>query len=515
MAFPTGLGRFGTLRRVLPRLPRAQDLKGLLARAWPLLRAAVFWKHWPIALAVTGLSVFWGMATAVLELNALFIAAGLILSAFILIDFRVGVVALILLLPISGTKIFPHQMLGITGLNPVNVLLLATLLSYGVRRLFGGERHRFMPREAWWLYIVPVGVAAAVGMTHVGDIPGFVTLELDLKFDNAQAYLRDVLIRPMYSVLFAFLVAAAVVESRRVEGFMLAGLASLWIIILTVIIFFLSSGASLGDISGAGGDSRTFFSPLGFHANEVGRILAIASGLLLFSAPSYKALLPRVVIWGSAGIAMLATLITFSRGSYLVLFIIGLLYLKSLKSDHRFLIVALALPAILLAMPGAVYNRISFGVGEGADLNTVSSGRTEEIWEPLIPEIFGSPVIGHGLSSILWSDAMHSGAILLVGHPHNAFLKSLLDMGFLGTALVLLFGWRVWKRMQRFSAEPSLDPRLRGFFAGASAALVGFFVAGISGSSFDPVSDQFFLWLAIGLMYGLSTRLESQGNKHG
>lgn len=502
------MGVMGTPRWILSKgcgaWQRLRGVPGLTLRMQFLL-----------GLAVAAVSIFWGMATAILGLNALYLAAGIIFSIFILVDYRVGVVLLILLLPISNSTIFPHQLLGITGLNPLNLLLIATLMSYALRRFFGGVRHRFMPREVWWLYVVPIGLAAAVGAMHVGEIPSFVALELDLKFDNAQAYLRDVFIRPMYSVFFALLVAAAVVDTRRVEGLLVAGLAALWVIIATVVIFFLASGASLGDISGAGGDSRTFFSPLGFHANGVGRMLAVAFGILLFSASSYQALLPRVVAWASVGIALLATLITFSRGSYLVVLIAGLLYLRSLKNNHRILIMALALPAVLLAMPGAVYNRISFGVGDGADLNTVSSGRTEEIWEPLFPEIFSSPIVGHGLSSIVWSDAMKAGTILVVGHPHNAFLKSLLDMGFLGTALVLLFGWRVWRRMKHLSGDQLLDSRLRGFFAGASAALVGFAISGVSGSSFDPIADQVFLWLAIGVMYGIGTRLESMKASHG
>ena len=484
----------------------------LRLRAEPLsvLRARIF-----LGVAVIAISIFWGMATAVLENNALYLAMGLILSVFILIDFRVGVIALIVLLPIADTKIFPHQLLGITGLNPLNMLMMATLFSYGVRRFFGGTRHRFIPREIWWLYIFPITCAAALGAMHVGEIPGFVSHNLDLSFDGTPGYLRDLLIRPMYSVLFALLVAAAVVDTRQMEGFLVAGLISLWLLILTVIIFFLSSGASLSDISGAGGASRSFFNPLGLHANAAGRMFAIAFGMLLFLASSYKSFLQRVVLWASIGATLLATLITFSRGSYLLLLIIGLLYLRALKGSHRLQIMVLGLPAMLLALPRAVYDRFLFGVGTGADLNTLSSGRTEEIWQPLIPEILNSPIVGHGLSSILWSDAMKSGSILVVGHPHNAFLKSLLDMGLLGTVLVLIFGWRVWKRMQQLSQEPLLEPKLRQLFAGAAAALLAFTIAGVSGSSFDPVADQLFLWFAIGLMYGTASRLETTRSLHG
>lgn len=519
MRIPFASRAYGVVARIFASSVCATRWVGNRTRnAWQTLRAtpwAVLRARLLLAITVTGISVFWGIATSVLQWSAVYLIIGLILSLFILIDFRVGVVTLILFLPISSSTIFPHQLLGITGLNPLNILLIATLLSYGVRRFFGATRYRFLPREIGWLYILPIICAAAIGAFHFGDIPGFVVHELDLDIGGAPGYIRDFFVRPMYLVVFALLLAAAVIETRRVEGFLIAGLVSLWVVVLTVIIFFLASGSSLSDISGEGGASRSFFSPLGLHSNSVGRFFAIACGILIFSASSYKTFLSRIVVWSSAGITVLAILITFSRGAYLVLMIIVALYLKSLKSKNRFLILAMVLPALLFVLPGAVYDRIFFGVGTGADLNAVSSGRTEEIWQPLFPEIFNSPVLGHGLSSILWSDAMKSGSILVVGHPHNAFLKSLLDMGFLGTTLVFIFGWRVWKRMQHFSREPLLEPQLRNFFAGASAALVGFTLAGISGSSFDPVVDQVFLWFAIGLMYGLGMKLELAKRVHG
>src|SRR6266496_4943691 len=63
------------------------------------------------------LGAFWGSVIAVAGLNALYLCVALIGCAFILLDFRVGVVLLILLMPISNSDVFPHAMFGITGLN--------------------------------------------------------------------------------------------------------------------------------------------------------------------------------------------------------------------------------------------------------------------------------------------------------------------------------------------------------------------------------------------------------------
>src|SRR6266404_5580924 len=70
------------------------------------------------------LGVFWGSVVAVAGLNALYLCVSLIGCAFILLDFRIGVVLLIMLMPISSSYLFPRAMLGILGLNPVNLLLV-------------------------------------------------------------------------------------------------------------------------------------------------------------------------------------------------------------------------------------------------------------------------------------------------------------------------------------------------------------------------------------------------------
>ena len=36
----------------------------------------------------------------------------------------------------------------------------------------------------------------------------------------------------------------------------------------------------------------------------------------------------------------------------------------------------------------------------------MSAGRIDDIWLPLLPELFKSPLWGNGLNSIMWSYAM-------------------------------------------------------------------------------------------------------------
>ena len=153
-----------------------------------------------------------------------------------------------------------------------------------------------------------------------------------------------------------------------------------------------------------------------------------------------------------------------------------------------------------LALP-AVYTLSNPG---GA--NAVSADRLDGIWLPLLPEIWKSPVWGNGLSSILWSDAMRADAMLTVGHPHNAYLEAILDMGFLGLALLGAYYLTVWRGFRALGSNAYISPEMRGFFQGAFAALLCFGITGWAGSSLRPSSEFAYLWVAIGMMYGMLAR---------
>jgi O-antigen ligase len=93
-----------------------------------------------------------------------------------------------------------------------------------------------------------------------------------------------------------------------------------------------------------------------------------------------------------------------------------------------------------------------------------------------------------------------------VGHPHNAYIESFLDLGIVGTALLLAYFVHVWRGLRALGSNPYISPEMRGLFQGATAALVAFFVTGMSGSSLRPVPEFGYLWLVIGLMYGMQAR---------
>jgi O-antigen ligase len=447
------------------------------------------------------LGAFWGSVVALAGLDALLLCISAIACVFVLLDFRIGVVLLILLMPVSSSYVFPHAMFGLTGLNPLNLLLVGTLGSYLIRGLSDGSLRRFIPRPLLWLYIVPILAAGALGSTHVDEIaPGFFLYNM-LEFDSAAGYLRDLVLKPLILVVFALLVGAAVSSSERPEKFLIPTLLSIWVMGLMVIVLVCQSGVALDQL--ASSNSREFLSVLGLHANDLGRLYGVAYALLLFAWVESNDARLRLALLASMGMLVVALMLTFSRGAFFGFIVVNILFVLWRRNAKGLVFFGLMVVVALFALPGAVYDRIATGSGEG--LNAITAGRLDGLWLPLLPEVMRSPIYGSGLGSILWCDAMRVGggaSVLRVTHPHNAYLQALLDMGIAGLVLLSAYFARVWRGFRALGTDPASNPTMRGFYQGAAAGLLSILVSNVTDSSLTPRPEQAFLWLAIGMMYG-------------
>jgi len=460
-----------------------------------------------VLLAIGLLGALWGMAVAAGGLTSLYLFASLIACGFILFDFRVGVVLLILLMPMSGSStLFPHEMFGVVGLNPLNLLLAGTLISCMLHALADNSLPRLLPRPLLCLYIVPILIAGAIGSRHIHEIaPTLVIAYQELDFPDAASYLRDMVLKPMLMVVFAVLVGAAVAKSARPERFLLPTVVSICVIAALVPVYVAHSGIALTAL--ARDDSREFLSTLGLHANDLGRLYAVAYALVLFTWSDAASRRLRLALLVALALTAVALILTFSRGAFVALAVVNGLYVLWRFSAKTVLVAGLAVVAALLFAPGAIFERLASG--QGAGLDAISAGRLNGLWLPLLPEVLRHPVFGNGIGSILWSDAMRSGAghmVLAVTHPHNAYLQAALDMGISGLVLLCAYFAHVWKGLRTLAKDPAVAPALRGFYQGAAAGLAAILVANFTDSSLTPRPEQAFLWLAIGTMYGYQAR---------
>lgn len=462
---------------------------------------------------VAGLALFigaiaGGYALALHEIDALYVGLAAAACLAILVDYRIGAALLILLLPVSGTSLFPRSLMGITGLNPINLLLAGTLFAYLVR---GRLEHPapLVPRPLALLYILPIVAAGALGTMSVPDIhPDFYEL-LVINYNSWTGYLRDAMVKPLFLVLAAVLIGAAVARARKPEPYVAALAIGACLLVLTMIGFVVISEVRLGSLASARG--RGFFDQIGTHANELGRIYVSAYALMLFAWWETKDERAKMAFFCVLGILSFGILLTFSRNAFLGFFMVNGLFLVWKFNMKKLGLALLGLAVAVALAPEAVYRRLTHGFDAGS-ADAVSAGRIEGIWLPLVGDMFKSPIWGQGLDSMLWSDAITNGTMLFVGHPHNAYLQAFLDMGLIGLVLLCAYYWHVWKGFRALGSNAYLTPVMRGFFQGACAALLAFALAGMTGGSLRPESENVVLWMAIGMMYGLLARKPAKPN---
>jgi hypothetical protein len=451
---------------------------------------------------LTVLGLFWGALVGLAGLPAAIICVAAFACVFVMRDFRVGALLMIAIMPISQSVMFPRAMFGITGLNPTNLLILTTLASLFMRSLGDATWKHFLPKQVFLLCMVPMIVGASLGVFHVEEIPKqFHDFGL-VEFTAPAGYLLDYLFKPFTFVAYALLVAAAVERSEHQERFITPMIVSVYVMSLVAIGFVISSGVSISALSGV--YARHFFSAIGMHANDLGRLYATAFGLLLFVWDRTGSRSLQFFLIVAMGLVAAALLLTFSRGAFFGFVLVNVIFLLSRRCARNYILAALLAPVAIAIAPGALWDRLGMGFGDsGANPNAVSAGRTNEIWAPLIPELDKAPFFGDGLGSILWSNAMLEGRLPMVAHPHNAFLQAYIDMGIVGLVALLAFWLFCWINFRRYSKDQRLKPELQGFFEGAAAGTLAFVAAGFAGSSLAPAPEQLFLWLAIGVMFGV------------
>ncbi len=451
------------------------------------------------ALAVVGMLM--GVALVLGEVDAFWVGLSAIAACAVLYDFRLGAVLLILMLPIGASTVFPRNLFGLTGLNPLNLIMLATLGAFFLRGRTD-EAGGFVPKKLAWMYVVPILFAGAIGyrMAHLAHPELYENLAIH--FTDGRGYFLDEVLKPLFMVLIALLIGAAVARSKKPERFLVPVGVAMWILGYLAISRVARTSLSLADI--ADPSNREFFSVLGMHANDLGRLYAVAYGLLLFAWAESKERLFRLACLATMGVVVIALVFTFSRGAFAGFLVVNALFLMWRFNMKTMALLVVGGVAFLAFLPPEVWMRLSLGMGESAD--AVSAGRIDGIWLPLVPELLSSPLWGHGKSSIMWSEPMAKGLMNVVTHPHSAYLELYYDMGIIGVVLVIGYFVHVWKGLRALGSNAFLVPELRGFFKGAAAGLVAFFVTGIAGSSFTPRPEYAFLWIAIGMMYGLLAR---------
>ena len=408
------------------------------------------------------------------------------------------------LLPLSAARIVPREMMGVTGLNPFNIALLVAALVVVLTRIMQPARLTLpvLPRPLI-LYLGVLVFATCNGVLHVAAIPPYFKALQVIAFDSPVGYVAEVLIKPLLILLTLMLVAAGVANAKNPRRFMAPLFVSAVVFPLLVLADVLTSETPLSALVG-GGESFS-----GVHVNELGLMFNMALSLALWCFFSRSGGgLRRLWLGCTIGLLTAGIALTFSRGAYLgFLTVVGYFLFRKRRFD-LLLLGLLALPVAIMFMPESVLQRASTGLGNG-DVDAISAGRVNDIWRPLLPELASNPVVGQGLSSVLWSEAARTNNFFTagrIGHPHSAYLGMLLDFGLVGAAVIVGFFLHMWRTFALLAARHPA-PAWRDFFSGAGACILVLIIQGVTDDRVTPTVAQTFLWLAYGIALGFLTHV--------
>lgn len=451
------------------------------------------------------LALLFGTAAALVGPWALVGAVMILPLLMVFYDYRIGVVALTLVMPWSSSPLLPQAQ----GLSIINYLILFTLVSMMAPKVFRNKPIQWVPKPVIWLYVVPACIGLAVAWPHLPEaVMNFSRSEAGSTFLPA-AFVKGRFIKPMFQLIYAMLLANAVADSKKPERFLIALAVSSMLAASVVFSAVALYGGDLTVLQRA----RNFMSPFGMHANEFGLLIATGCVPLMFLALRAEA--DKRVFFTFAFLFVLAGLVlTFSRGAWLA-FMAGLLVLLvKYRRPLHFLLVGGIIAVVVAAAPEAVYDRLTTGVDEAMSARSgPAAGQVDEFtagrlgaWKLLAPEVLRSPLIGRGIGSTAWSSPVRDG-LYPAQHPHNLYLEVLLDVGIVGFAALALLYAKYWRSFGALSRDEGLSPTLRAYFAGAGAALVALLVMGISNGHYMPAPEQTLFWFSLGMLFGHWKRL--------
>lgn len=451
----------------------------------------------PLLLALfIGVSIFFGLVAGIFGgLPAIILFVPIFPAIFILRDFRVGVVILMLLIAFQHTPFLPSTQ----GFNIVNYLVAATLLSFFV----GSFRKKWptakLPDFFYWAYLIPIFLAALNGTRYLHQVPQINLDLIGLTYATPRSYLTGQVIKPFFIVLLAWLLATASLRSKRPDRFLVAIVIAMILPACVVIGYVGLTGLSLDMMSSA--RARSMFAPLGLHANEFAILFATNFTILLFSLSAVESAGKKILFMLALCLSGLALLLTFSRGGYVIAGVGTLAYVLHFRKLSYLVIACLVLPILLFLAPDAFWDRVLTGIthstGYAGGKDELTAGRIW-VWKQLLPEFWSSPLIGSGVGSVAWSGIVKSG-LLNINHPHNLYFRVLLDMGLLGFCLLAVFVFNLFRNLHRI-AKSNSPKWVTALASGTFAALAAYLLAGWTNGQYISESEISILWLCIGLL---------------
>jgi O-antigen ligase len=389
----------------------------------------------------------------------------------------------------------PTNLLGLSGLDPWNLLLICVVLAWASQRRAQGLVFR-MPRAAGTLLLIYL-MLILIGFARAAFDPGVATMSLgDL--------VRDELFNTLKWIVPGVLLFDGC-RSRSQLKWALSSIAAAYLLLAfqcarAMPIEALTDPAAL-EWSRLKIDKRT-----GLHAVDLSTVLAGGFWALIVFAAAVRRWYVRILTSGGAVFCLYAQALTGGRAGYVAWGFTGLM--MAVMRWRKSLLLAPAIPLIMLVAFPAASDRMLRGLDtsrpgrqQAMDTTVVTSGRNA-FWPYVFQQIGQAPMVGHGTQGTkrsgltqFMTTRIESGA----GWAHSAYLEWLVDHGAVGLAPILLFFLLMLVYAGRlFIRAPDRWLRAAGGMAFAAMLVQG--VAGLTSQHFYPRIGNVFMWCSVFLM---------------
>ncbi|MBI1194378.1 MAG: hypothetical protein GC138_00825 [Gammaproteobacteria bacterium] len=433
-------------------------------------------------------------------------------------DWYKSLCGFMVLLSISESREMPKAIFGITGLNPVNLLLFLIVIAWWLNRRREGGRWD-MSSKMTWLLVFYVGVIVVSGARLLLDHSGVVGFD-DYFFSGGQGAIQDssaltfgLFVDNFINTLKYLVPGVLLFTCARSDGRKRLAAVSLllmyFILALQVIkwmpLHYILNGAELSERA-----ARVLGREIGYFRTDLSTMLAGAgwAGLIALFLVKGKMLRPMVGI-GSV-MMMFAQALTGGRAGYAAWIVTGMVL--SFARWKKFLVILPIMALVIVFLVPSVYQRALEGMNEPEqsvvdspdetiDTYALSAGRLE-IWPYVVDKILDRPFVGYGSMGMQNSGLSTFLAVELkepFPHPHNAYLRLLIDAGVIGAVpifymfiLFLKMSYRLFK-----SGGDKVSVSIGGM---TLAMIISQLVAGVGSQNFFPTEGTFGMWAFIGMM---------------
>ncbi|MEE9293577.1 MAG: O-antigen ligase family protein [Phycisphaerae bacterium] len=398
---------------------------------------------------------------------------------------------------------FPSHIMEINGLNPWNLLLLATV-SGAVVQFIGKRRKINVPRTAivlMALFYFAILIAYVRAAMDLGSIPAHIRPGLI-------GFTGEFIINRIKFILPAVLLYLAC-DSRRdlkvaIGVILFSAVAYACLVIKRVPM----SSLLVSDASDFMRYRHRIDRDIGLMAIDMSMLLAGSFWALFVvivlairkSSVRLVGLLPLVVVF--VGMAL-----CHSRGGYVGFLATGIM-LAAARWPKMLLLLPIAIGGLFVAIP-AVPARLGMGVGVAdvsgsttQDWDQITAGRLTDLWPVALDEFGKSPLVGYGGYACTRTQIRDRWLELgnAPSHPHNAYLEVLLDMGIIGFLPVMaLYGAILSVTFRLFRVR---DDRLAAAVGGMGLAMITtLLVTAMGCQTFYPAQSTVLYWCiwALGL----------------